>query len=58
MGYGIDHNVLGRTGDGGIDGVIKDKLGLDEIYFQAKRWKNTVKRSRYPRRYTFFTRIS
>jgi len=43
MGYGIDHMVLGRTGDGGIDGVIKeDKLGLDEIYFQAKRWKNTV----------------
>ncbi|MEM3064470.1 MAG: restriction endonuclease [Candidatus Nitrosotenuis sp.] len=43
MGYGIDHAVLGRTGDGGIDGVIKeDKLGLDEIYFQAKRWKGTV----------------
>ncbi|HXG74679.1 MAG TPA: restriction endonuclease [Candidatus Nitrosotenuis sp.] len=43
MGYGIDHTVLGRTGDGGIDGVIKeDKLGLDEIYFQAKRWKGTV----------------
>jgi len=43
MGYGIDHKVLGRTGDGGIDGVIKeDKLGLDEIYFQAKRWKHTV----------------
>ncbi len=43
MGYGIDHKVLGRTGDGGIDGVIKeDKLGFDEIYFQAKRWKGTV----------------
>jgi restriction system protein len=43
MGYGIDHTVLGRTGDGGIDGVIKeDKLGLGEIYFQAKRWKGTV----------------
>lgn len=43
MDYGIDHTVLGRTGDGGIDGVIKeDKLGLDEIYFQAKRWKGTV----------------
>ncbi len=43
MGYGIDHKVLGRTGDGGIDGVVKeDKLGLDEIYFQAKRWQNTV----------------
>lgn len=43
MGYGIDHAVLGRTGDGGIDGVIReDKLGLDEIHFQAKRWKGTV----------------
>ena len=43
MDYGIDHKVLGRTGDGGIDGVIKeDKLGFDEIYFQAKRWKGTV----------------
>lgn len=43
MGYGVDHKVLGRTGDGGIDGVIKeDKLGLDEIYFQAKRWKGTI----------------
>ncbi len=43
MGYGIDHEVLGRTGDGGVDGVIKeDKLGLDEIYFQAKRWKGAV----------------
>lgn len=43
MGYGIDHTVLGRTGDGGIDGVIReDKLGFDEIYFQAKRWKGTV----------------
>ena len=41
--YGIDHKVLGRTGDGGIDGVIKeDKLGFDEIYLQAKRWKGTV----------------
>ena len=34
---------MGRTGDGGIDGVIKeDKFGFDEIYFQAKRWKGTV----------------
>ena len=31
--------VIGRTGDGGIDGVIKeDKLGFDVIYIQAKRW--------------------
>lgn len=43
MGYGIEHQVVGRTGDGGIDGIIKeDKLGLDEIYFQAKRWKGNV----------------
>jgi len=43
MGYGVDREVLGRTGDGGIDGVIReDKLGFDEIYFQAKRWKGTV----------------
>ncbi|PKL59820.1 MAG: restriction endonuclease, partial [Methanomicrobiales archaeon HGW-Methanomicrobiales-4] len=29
----------------GIDGIIKeDKLGLDAIYLQAKRWKNTVGR--------------
>jgi restriction system protein len=43
MGYGIDHKVLGRTGNGGIDGVIKeDKLGFDEIHFQAKRWKGTI----------------
>jgi restriction system protein len=31
--------------DGGIDGVIKeDKLGLDMIYIQAKKWENTVSR--------------
>lgn len=31
--------TLGKTGDGGVDGVIKqDKLGLDNIYLQAKRW--------------------
>ncbi len=42
MGYG-DGAATGRTGDGGIDGMIKqDKLGLDEIYVQAKRWQNTV----------------
>jgi restriction system protein len=34
---------LGRSGDGGIDGVIKeDRLGLSAIYIQAKRWQNTV----------------
>lgn len=42
MGYG-DGTVTGRSGDGGIDGMIKqDKLGLDEIYVQAKRWQNTI----------------
>lgn len=36
---------LGRSGDGGVDGVIQeDKLGLDLIYVQAKRWANTVGR--------------
>src|SRR5271157_4535871 len=32
---------IGKSGDGGIDGVIKeDKLGLDLLYIQAKRWDN------------------
>lgn len=35
--------MVGKSGDGGIDGVIKqDKLGLDVIYVQAKRWGNVV----------------
>jgi restriction system protein len=43
MGYGGSlkdaGSALGRTGDGGVDGVIReDKLGLDNIYIQAKRW--------------------
>ena len=42
MGYGYDKNsgiVTGRSHDGGIDGVInEDKLGLDLIYIQAKRY--------------------
>ncbi|BDC49351.1 restriction endonuclease [Bryobacterales bacterium F-183] len=47
MGYGGSvedaGKVVGRSGDGGIDGVIKqDKLGLDVIYIQAKRWKDNV----------------
>jgi mrr restriction system protein len=48
MGYGgseeeISEMVVGKPGDGGIDGVIKqDKLGLDRIYIQAKRWKNNA----------------
>lgn len=44
MGYGGNVKDAGRavgaTGDGGIDGIIKeDKLGLDLIYLQAKRWQ-------------------
>jgi restriction system protein len=43
MGYGGTvqdaGKAVGRSGDGGIDGIIKeDKLGLDVIYIQAKRW--------------------
>jgi restriction system protein len=35
----------GRSSDGGIDGIIKeDRLGLDIIYIQAKRWEGTVGR--------------
>lgn len=49
MGYGGSRRdaaqTLGRSGDGGIDGVIKeDPLGLDVIYLQAKRWDGTVGR--------------
>ena len=37
--------AVGATGDGGIDGIIKeDRLGLDTIYIQAKRWEGTVGR--------------
>ena len=43
MGYGGSRRdagqAIGKSGDGGIDGVIKeDKLGLDAVYIQAKRW--------------------
>jgi restriction system protein len=46
MGYGGSRfdagRAIGKSGDGGIDGIIKeDKLGLDVIYIQAKRWDNT-----------------
>lgn len=49
MGYGGTRKdagaVLGRSGDEGIDGVInEDRLGLDKIYIQAKRWEGTVSR--------------
>lgn len=47
MGYGGSRQeagrAVGRTGDGGIDGVIsEDRLGLDAIYLQAKRWQGSV----------------
>ncbi len=46
MGYGGSRSdagkAIGKSGDGGIDGIIKeDKLGLDVVYIQAKRWDNT-----------------
>lgn len=49
MGYGGSREdagkAIGKTGDEGIDGIIKeDKLGLDIIYIQAKRWSNPVGR--------------
>jgi len=49
MGYGGSRadaaKRLGRSGDGGIDGVIRqDRLGLDQIYVQAKRWEKSVGR--------------
>jgi restriction endonuclease Mrr len=37
--------AIGRSGEQGIDGMIKeDRLGLDVIYIQAKRWENTIDR--------------
>ncbi|HLO87394.1 MAG TPA: restriction endonuclease [Nostocaceae cyanobacterium] len=47
MGYGGSRRdagkAVGKSGDGGIDGIIKeDKLGLDIVYIQAKRWDNTT----------------
>jgi restriction system protein len=48
MGYGTSRTDLkrvGGTGDGGIDGVISlDRLGLEKVYIQAKRWQQTVGR--------------
>jgi restriction system protein len=38
-----DLQRVGGVGDGGIDGVISlDRLGLEKVYVQAKRWQNTV----------------
>lgn len=48
MGYGTsryDLQRVGGSGDGGIDGIISlDKLGLEKVYVQAKRWQQTVGR--------------
>ncbi|MBK8148504.1 MAG: restriction endonuclease [Acidobacteria bacterium] len=48
MGYGTDRTDLqrvGGSGDGGIDGIIHlDKLGLEKVYVQAKRWQQNVGR--------------
>lgn len=48
MGYGTNRTDLqrvGGSGDGGIDGVISlDRLGLEKVYVQAKRWQQTVGR--------------
>lgn len=49
MGYGGSRedagHAIGRGGDGGVDGIInEDRLGLDVIYLQAKRWEGTVGR--------------
>lgn len=46
MGYGASRADLqhaGRSGDGGIDGIISlDRLGLEKVFVQAKRWQNPV----------------
>lgn len=46
MGYGTSRSDLqrvGGSGDGGIDGIISlDRLGLEKVYIQAKRWKDNV----------------
>lgn len=49
MGYGGTRKdagqAVGQSGDGGIDGIIKeDRLGLDVLYIQAKRWEGPVGR--------------
>ena len=50
IGYGGSHReagqAIGKSGDGGIDGTIKeDRLGLDVVYIQAKRWRHTVRQN-------------
>lgn len=46
MGNGASRTDLqhvGRSGDGGIDGIVSlDRLGLEKVFVQAKRWQNSV----------------
>ena len=54
MGYGGSWEeaarAVGKSGDEGIDGIIdEDRLGLDAIYIQAKRWKDAVGRPEIPK---------
>jgi restriction system protein len=49
MGYGGSRRdagkAIGRSGDGAVDGIInEDRLGLDVVYIQAKRWEKAVSR--------------
>jgi restriction system protein len=48
MGYGANRSDLqrvGGSGDGGIDGIISlDRLGLEKVYVQAKRWQSSIGR--------------
>jgi len=48
MGYGASRTDLqhvGKSGDGGIDGIISlDRLGLEKVYVQAKRWQQSIGR--------------
>ena len=49
MGYGGSRKdagrAIGQSGDGGVDGIInEDRLGLDVVYIQAKRWEGNVGR--------------
>jgi restriction system protein len=54
MGYGGSRTdagqVVGKSGDEGIDGIIsEDRLGLDIVYLQAKKWDSTVGRPEVPK---------
>jgi restriction system protein len=48
LGYGTSRSDLqrvGKSGDAGIDGIISlDRLGLEKVYVQAKRWQNNAGR--------------